>query len=156
VYRSAVGEINVVERMRDVDAILGGEGNGGVILPDLHYGRDALVGTALVLQHLAETETPLSALHDDLPHYAMVKDKRDLPEVDVDAVLREMAERYAEEDHSTIDGLKINFSDRWVHMRPSNTEPILRVYAEAPSEEEAQDLADRFKRELGDAIAAAA
>jgi phosphomannomutase len=127
VYRSAVGEINVVERMRDVDAILGGEGNGGVILPDLHYGRDALVGTALVLQHLAETETPLSALHDDLPHYAMVKDKRDLPEVDVDAVLREMAERYAEEDHSTIDGLKINFSDRWVHMRPSNTEPILRV-----------------------------
>jgi phosphomannomutase len=156
VYRSAVGEINVVERMRDVDAILGGEGNGGVILPDLHYGRDALVGTALVLQYLAETETPLSALHDDLPHYAMVKDKRDLPEVDVDAVLREMAERYAEEDHSTIDGLKINFSDRWVHMRPSNTEPILRVYAEAPSEEEAQDLADRFKRELGDAIAAAA
>jgi phosphomannomutase len=156
VYRSAVGEINVVERMRDVDAILGGEGNGGVILPDLHYGRDALVGTALVLQHLAETETPLSALHDDLPHYAMVKDKRDLPEVDVDAVLREMAERYAEEDHSTIDGLKINFSDRWVHMRPSNTEPILRVYAEAPSEEEAQDLADRFKRELGDVIAAAA
>jgi phosphomannomutase len=156
VYRSAVGEINVVERMRDVDAILGGEGNGGVILPDLHYGRDALVGTALVLQHLAETETPLSALHDDLPHYAMVKDKRDLPEVDVDAVLREMAERYAEEDYSTIDGLKINFSDRWVHMRPSNTEPILRVYAEAPSEEEAQDLADRFKRELGDAIAAAA
>jgi len=156
VYRSAVGEINVVERMRDVEAILGGEGNGGVILPDLHYGRDALVGTALVLQHLAETGASLSALHDDLPHYAMVKDKRDLPEVEVDAVLREMAERYAEEDLSTIDGLKINFSDRWVHMRPSNTEPILRVYAEAPSEEEAQNLADRFKRELGDAIATAA
>jgi len=156
VYRSAVGEINVVQRMREVDAILGGEGNGGVILPDLHYGRDALVGTALVLQHLAETGASLSALHDDLPHYAMVKDKRDLPEVEVDAVLREMAERYAEEDLSTIDGLKINFSDRWVHMRPSNTEPILRVYAEAPSGEEAQDLADRFKRELGDAIAAAA
>ncbi len=156
VYRSAVGEINVVERMRDVDALLGGEGNGGVILPDLHYGRDALVGTALVLQHLAETGAPLSALHDDLPHYAMVKDKRDLPEVEVAAVLREMAERYAEEDLSTIDGLKINFADRWVHMRPSNTEPILRVYAEAPSEEEAQDLVDRLKSELGEAIATAA
>jgi len=155
VHRSAVGEINVVERMRETGAILGGEGNGGVILPDLHYGRDALVGTAMILQHLAESGRPLSDIHDDLPHYAMVKDKRDLPDVEVEAVLHEMAGRYDGEDISTIDGLKINFSDRWVHMRPSNTEPILRVYTEAPSEPEARDLADRFRRELGDAITAA-
>ncbi len=154
VYRSAVGEINVVQKMKAVDAILGGEGNGGVILPDLHYGRDALVGTAMVLQHLANTGQTLAEVHDDLPRYAMVKDKRDLPDVAVSAVLQEMARRYDGHDRSTIDGLKINFSDRWVHMRPSNTEPILRVYAEAPDEDAARDLAGRFKRELGAAIEA--
>jgi phosphomannomutase len=154
VHRSAVGEINVVQRMQETGAILGGEGNGGVILPDLHYGRDALVGTAMVLQHLAETGQSLSEVHDDLPSYAMVKDKRDLPEVDVDDLLAEMARRYADEETSTIDGLKIDFPDRWVHMRPSNTEPILRVYAEAPTETDAQALADRFKSELGEAIEA--
>jgi len=148
VYRSAVGEINVVQRMHETDAVLGGEGNGGVIVPDLHYGRDALAGTALILQHLAETARPLSALHDALPHYAMVKDQLPLPNLAPDRLLKEMAQRQDEGERSTIDGLKIDFDDRWVHMRPSNTEPILRVYAEAPTETEAQALADRFKDRL--------
>ena len=148
VHRSAVGEINVVQRMHDTDAILGGEGNGGVIVPDLHYGRDALAGTAFVLQHLAETEQALHTLHDDLPHYAMVKDKLPLPDVTPTRLLSALAEEYADADTSTIDGLKIDFEDQWVHMRPSNTEPILRVYAEAPTEADAQSLADRFKNEL--------
>ena len=154
VYRSAVGEINVVQRMYEVDAVLGGEGNGGVIVPDLHYGRDALAGTAFVLQHLAETGQSLSALHDALPHYAMVKDKLPLPDLPPERLLTELGHEYEEADTSTIDGLKINFPDRWVHMRPSNTEPILRVYAEAPTEDEAQALADRFKTELRDLIEA--
>ena len=148
VHRSAVGEINVVQRMHETDAILGGEGNGGVIVPDLHHGRDALAGTAFILQHLAETGAPLSALHDALPHYAMVKDQLPLPEIEADRLLGEMADRTEEGELSTIDGLKIDFEDRWVHMRPSNTEPILRVYAEAPTESEAQALADRFKDRL--------
>ena len=148
VYRSAVGEINVVQRMHETDAVLGGEGNGGVIVPDLHYGRDALAGTAFVLQHLAETGQPLSSLHDALPHYAMVKDKLPLPDVAPARLLSALAEDYADADTSTIDGLKIDLPDRWVHMRPSNTEPILRVYAEAPTADDAQALADRFKNEL--------
>jgi phosphomannomutase len=152
VHRSAVGEINVVQRMHETDAILGGEGNGGVIVPDLHYGRDALAGTAFVLQHLVETGGPLSALHDALPHYAMVKDKLPLPALAPERVLDVLARQYEDVDTSTIDGLKINFEDRWVHMRPSNTEPILRVYAEAPTDEAARGLADRFKEELRTAI----
>ena len=148
VHRSAVGEINVVQRMKAVDAILGGEGNGGVILPDLHYGRDALVGTALLLQHLAETGKSLSTLHDDLPHYAMAKDKLPLPALAPDRLLSALADEYTDAKTSTLDGLKIDFPDSWVHMRPSNTEPILRVYTEAPTEDAAQALADRFKNEL--------
>lgn len=148
VHRSAVGEINVVQRMHETGAILGGEGNGGVIVPDLHHGRDALAGTALVLQHLADTGRSLSALHDELPHYAMVKDKLPLPDLPPQRLLNTLAERYADEDISTIDGLKIDFPDRWVHMRPSNTEPILRVYAEAETEGAARSLTDRFKEEL--------
>ena len=150
VYRSAVGEINVVERMKDVDAVLGGEGNGGVILPDLHYGRDALVGTALLLQHLAETGRSLGALHDDLPHYAMAKENLPLPEVAPDRLLTALADRYPEGDCSTLDGLKIDLASSWVHMRPSNTEPILRVYTEAETEEKAKDLAERFCEELNE------
>jgi len=148
VYRSAVGEINVVQRMQEVDALLGGEGNGGVIVPDLHYGRDALAGTALLLQHLAETGQSLSTLHDDLPRYAMVKDKLPLPDIASERLLDALADRHTGKDLSTIDGLKINLSDRWVHVRPSNTEPILRVYAEAPSEAAAQSLADDAKDDL--------
>jgi phosphomannomutase len=148
VHRSAVGEINVVQRMHETGAILGGEGNGGVIVPDLHYGRDALAGTAFVLQHLADSGRSLSDVHDALPHYAMVKDKLPLPDVPPERLLRTLADRYDDADKSTIDGLKIDFPDRWVHMRPSNTEPILRVYAEAETEEAARDLTDRFKEEL--------
>jgi phosphomannomutase len=148
VHRSAVGEINVVQRMHDTDAVLGGEGNGGVIVPDLHYGRDALVGTAFILQHLANSGKALSDVHDVLPHYAMVKDKLPLPDVAPSHLLKSLAERYEDEDISTIDGLKIDFPSKWVHMRPSNTEPILRVYAEAETENEAQALVDRFKEEL--------
>ena len=152
VYRSAVGEINVVERMKEVDAVLGGEGNGGVILPDLHYGRDALVGTALILQHLADSGRSLGDHHDALPHYAMAKENLPLPDVAPDRLLDALADRYEGEDRSTLDGLKINFDDSWVHMRPSNTEPILRVYTEAPTDEDAQSLAARFKGELQDMI----
>ncbi len=148
VYRSAVGEINVVERMKDVDAVLGGEGNGGVILPDLHYGRDALAGTALILQHLANSGHSLGGLHDDLPHYAMAKENLPLPDVAPDRLLSALAEQYEGEDLSTIDGLKIDFEASWVHMRPSNTEPILRVYTEADTDENAQALAARFRSEL--------
>jgi phosphomannomutase len=156
VHRSAVGEINVVQRMHETDAVLGGEGNGGVIVPDLHYGRDALAGTAFVLQHLADSGQSLSEIHDALPHYAMVKDKLPLPDLPPERLLRALAERYEDEDISTIDGLKIDFPDQWVHMRPSNTEPILRVYAEAGTPDDAQALADRFKEELQTLIADAA
>ena len=152
VYRSAVGEINVVERMKAVNAVLGGEGNGGVILPDLHYGRDALAGTALILQHLADTGHSLGTLHDDLPHYAMAKENLPLPDVAPDRLLTALAEQYDGEDQSTIDGLKIDFERSWVHMRPSNTEPILRVYTEAETDDDAQALAVRFRGELQDLI----
>ncbi|WP_022836147.1 phosphoglucosamine mutase [Salisaeta longa] len=153
VHRSAVGEINVVQTMKAVDAVLGGEGNGGVILPELHYGRDALVGVAMVLQHLTNQQTTLAAVHDALPQYAMAKDKLPLDGLPVQALLRAMEERYdGEAELSTVDGLKISFDDRWVHMRPSNTEPILRVYAEAPTADEAQALATRFKEELRAAV----
>ena len=148
VHRSAVGEVNVVQRMHETGAVLGGEGNGGVIVPELHYGRDALAGTAFILQHLAETGQSLSDVHDALPHYAMVKDKLPLPDVAPDRLLSKLAERYENENCSTIDGLKIDFPDKWVHVRSSNTEPILRVYAEAKTEDAAQGLADRFKEEL--------
>lgn len=150
VYRSAVGEINVVKKMQAVDAVLGGEGNGGVILPDLHYGRDALVGTAMILQHLAEENLTLSEWRSEMPRYAIVKDKLPLGDLDVQALLRKVAARYEGERLSTVDGLKIDLSEGWVHMRPSNTEPILRVYAEAETAEQAQALADRLTRELSE------
>jgi len=148
VHRSAVGEINVVEKMREVGAMLGGEGNGGVILPDLHYGRDALVGTAMILQHLADAELSLSGLRTRLPEYHMVKLKTDLAGLDPDVLLEQMGREYAGERVSTIDGVKIDFDDGWVHMRKSNTEPIMRVYAESKTEAGAHDLGDRFRREL--------
>ena len=152
VHRSAVGEINVVQRMKEVDAVLGGEGNGGVILPALHYGRDALAGTALILQHVADSGRTLGALHDDLPHYAMAKENLPLPDVSADRLLTALSDRYDGEDQSTLDGLKIDFDDSWVHMRPSNTEPILRVYTEAPTQEAAQALAERFQGELREMV----
>ena len=148
VYRSAVGEINVVKKMQEVEAVLGGEGNGGIILPDLHYGRDALVGAAMILQHLAEQNLSLSELRAALPAYAISKNKMPLDGLDAEALLHRLAERYREADISTVDGVKIDLEEGWVHLRTSNTEPILRVYAEAPSVETADTLAHRFMEEL--------
>ena len=150
VYRSAVGEINVVDKMKEVEAVLGGEGNGGVILPELHYGRDALVGTAMILQHLAAEEISLSAWRDQMPVYHMSKGKIPLDGLNPDEILVQLAHKFKNERHSTIDGLKIDFDDGWVHLRKSNTEPILRVYSEAQSPEEATTLADRFRAEISE------
>jgi phosphomannomutase len=146
VYRSAVGEINVVKKMQAVDATLGGEGNGGVILPDLHYGRDALAGIAIVLQHLANTGMRLSELRATLPNYTIAKHKISVRGLDPDRLLDDIASRYPDAD--TIDGVKISFERSWVHLRKSNTEPILRIYTEAESAEEADALAKRFEEEL--------
>lgn len=148
VYRSPVGEINVVKKMQEVGAVLGGEGNGGVILPELHYGRDALVGVAMVLQHLANENMSLSQLRATLPSYAIAKEKITLTDQNPDALLAVLAERYASERINTEDGLKIDFEEGWVHLRKSNTEPIIRIYAEGRDADGARRLAGRFMNEL--------
>lgn len=145
-YASAVGEVNVVEKMKEMGAVIGGEGNGGVIVPGLHYGRDALAGLAIFLTHLARFGKPASALRSSYPDYYMVKDKAALkPEIDVARLLEQLEERFKNEDYSTIDGLKIDFEHGWVHLRKSNTEPIIRIYSESNSPEAAQQLAERMK-----------
>ena len=142
---SAVGEVNVVNEMKRTNAVLGGEGNGGIILPALHYGRDALVGIALALTHLAKSGKTMSELRAGYPEYYMAKQKIELvPGLDVDGILASIAERYSNEELSTIDGVKITWSDRWVHLRKSNTEPIVRIYTEAPSIDEATRLGQNF------------
>jgi phosphomannomutase len=146
---SAVGEVNVVAAMKTNNAVIGGEGNGGIILPESHYGRDALVGIALFLSLLAEKRLSVSALKKTYPLYFMSKKKIDLSQgYDVEGLLGNMEKKYQNEITTTIDGLKIDFSDSWVHLRKSNTEPIVRVYSEAPSQEEADALANRFIFEL--------
>ncbi|MGB1267201.1 MAG: phosphoglucosamine mutase [Schleiferiaceae bacterium] len=148
---SAVGEVNVVNEMKATSSILGGEGNGGIILPELHYGRDALVGIALALTHLSKSGKTLSELKASYPQYFMGKQKIELtPGLDVDAILGAIAAKYTHEELSTIDGVKITWSDRWVHMRKSNTEPIIRIYTEAPSTHEAIELGGRFILELSE------
>ena len=148
-FASAVGEVNVVAKMKEVGAVIGGEGNGGVIYPELHYGRDALVGTALFLTHLAHKGVTMTELRKTYPAYFASKNKIELtPAVDVDKVLREMKSRYAAEKVNDIDGVKIDFADSWVHLRKSNTEPIIRIYTEAGSMEEADALAQRFIGEI--------
>ncbi len=148
-YAAAVGEVNVVNRMKAVKAVIGGEGNGGIIVPDLHYGRDALIGVALFLSHLAQSGMSMSALKATYPEYYMVKDKIALtPEIDLTKVLGQLEERFKEEDYNTIDGLKVDFEDGWVHLRKSNTEPIIRVYAEGRSQEHAQQLVENMKAEV--------
>jgi phosphomannomutase len=125
--------------------VLGGEGNGGIILPELHYGRDALVGIALALTHLAKSDKTMSELRAGYPQYFMAKQKIELtPDLDVDGILATIAGRYKNEEVSTIDGVKITWSDRWVHLRKSNTEPIVRIYTEAPSTDEATSLGEEF------------
>lgn len=146
---SAVGEVNVVQLMKDTNAIIGGEGNGGVIYPESHYGRDALVGIALFLSLLAEKQTKVSELRASYPSYFMSKKKIQLTQgLDVDGLLKKIEERYTSENLTTIDGVKIDFSDNWVHLRKSNTEPIIRIYTEAKTQQIADGLADKFIDEL--------
>lgn len=148
-YASAVGEVNVTTKMREVGAVIGGEGNGGVIYPELHYGRDALVGTALFLTWLTERGLTMTQLRATYPSYFASKNKIQLtPAIDVDKVLREVKERYYNENVNDIDGVKIDFPENWVHLRKSNTEPIIRVYTEAKSMDEADALAKRFIAEI--------
>lgn len=146
---SAVGEVNVVNLMKKNNAIIGGEGNGGIIYPASHYGRDSLVGVALFLTHLAEQQVSCKELRESYPSYYMGKKKIELTEgLNVDEILSKMAEKYQNEDVITIDGVKINFDTEWVHLRKSNTEPIIRIYTESTSQEKANNLADRFIKEI--------
>jgi phosphomannomutase len=144
-HAAAVGEVNVVNKMKEVKAVIGGEGNGGVIYPDLHYGRDALVGIALFLTHLAKYGKSVSHLRSTYPGYFISKNKITLtPEMDIDALLLKVEDRYKKQPHSTIDGLKIEFDKEWVHLRRSNTEPIIRIYSEGNSETVANNLANKI------------
>ena len=146
---SAVGEVNVVVKMKETNAVIGGEGNGGIIYPELHYGRDSLVGIALFLSYLADLRISVSALRKTYTSYFMSKKKIQLtPELDVDGILKSMEQKYASEEINTIDGVKIDFDDHWVHLRKSNTEPIIRIYTEAKSQEEADHLADKIIGEI--------
>ena len=152
-FAAAVGEVNVVTTMKEVDAVIGGEGNGGVIYPASHYGRDALVGIALFLTHLAKLGVKVSDYRAELPQYFMSKNKITLtPELDIDHLLAKMQEKYAHENHSVIDGLKIDFENEWVHLRKSNTEPIIRIYSEAPSIEAAEAVAQKIIKEIEEII----
>jgi len=151
---SAVGEVNVVQLMKDSEAIIGGEGNGGIIYPEAHYGRDSLVGTALFLTYLAEKKETVSAIRASYPSYYMSKNKIQLtPDLDVDGVLKAVEKRHASEEISTVDGVKIDFPENWVHLRKSNTEPIIRIYTEAKSQQEADELAQKMISEIEQIIA---
>lgn len=152
---AAVGEVNVVEKMKATNAVIGGEGNGGVIYPELHYGRDALVGIALFLTHLANKGGTISALRDSYPKYTISKNKIQLtPAIDVDQVLAQMAERYKNEEVDTTDGVKIYIEKEWVHLRKSNTEPIIRVYSESVDKDAADALAKRIMTEIESLVGA--
>ncbi len=142
---AAVGEVNVTTKMKEVGAVIGGEGNGGVIYPESHYGRDALVGIALFLSSLAQKKMTVSQLRATFPDYYMAKNRIDLqPGTDIDAILAKVKEMYKDEQINDIDGVKIDFPDKWVHLRKSNTEPIIRVYSEASSVEEADELGKKI------------
>lgn len=142
-FASAVGEVNVVELMKEKKAVIGGEGNGGIIYPELHYGRDSLVGIALFLTHLAKENKTVSQLRASYPSYFMGKKKIELtPEIDVDNLLAKVEKEYQNQNITTIDGVKIDFEKSWVHLRKSNTEPIIRIYTEAKTQQDADELAD--------------
>jgi phosphomannomutase len=144
-----VGEVNVVAKMKETNAVIGGEGNGGVIYPASHFGRDSLVGAALFLTHLAKSGLKCSALRKTYPDYFMSKNKIELtPEIDVDAILVKIKEKYSDQRVTDIDGVKIDFSDSWVHLRKSNTEAIIRIYSEAKSEKQAGNLAQKMIEEI--------
>ena len=150
---AAVGEVNVVEKMKATGAVIGGEGNGGVILPELHYGRDALVGIALFLTQLAKFGKSVSLLRSKYPNYHISKNKIELsPEMDVDLVLQEITEKYQRQPINTVDGVKIEFDKEWVHLRKSNTEPIIRIYAESESQATAEHLAHKIMMDIKEII----
>ena len=150
---SAVGEVNVVQLMKDSNAVIGGEGNGGIIYPESHYGRDSLVGVALFLTHLAEKNISVSELRKEYPVYFMSKNKIELTaEINVDEILQKVKENHASEEISTIDGVKIDFPENWVHLRKSNTEPIIRIYTEAKSQQEADELAEKMIKEIKEIV----
>ncbi|HLN53063.1 MAG TPA: phosphoglucosamine mutase [Lentimicrobium sp.] len=150
---SAVGEVNVVKKMKEINAVIGGEGNGGVILPELHYGRDALVGIALFLSYLAKSGKRCSSLRAGYPNYFISKNKIQLmPEMDVDAILDSIAEKYKRQQVSRVDGVKIDFQNEWVHLRKSNTEPIIRIYSESDSESKAESIARKIIDDIRDVI----
>jgi phosphomannomutase len=152
-FASAVGEVNVVEMMKAQKAIIGGEGNGGIIYPELHYGRDALVGIALFLTHLAKSKMSCSALRASYPNYFISKNKIELtPQINVDEILSKMEEKYKQENINNIDGVKIDFPTEWVHLRKSNTEPIIRIYAESTSNENADALANKIIADIKEMI----
>ena len=152
-YASAVGEVNVVAEMKRVNAVIGGEGNGGIIYPASHYGRDALVGIALFLTQLAHSDMKVSQLRATYPSYYMSKQKIDLtPDINIDELLLTIKDKYKNEDIIAIDGVKIEFKDRWVHLRKSNTEPIIRIYTEAPTADEAEALGNQIINEIKDII----
>lgn len=154
-HTSAVGEVNVVTKMKEVNAVIGGEGNGGIIYPELHHGRDALVGIALFLTHLAKKDMPVSRLRGQYPKYQISKNKISLtPEIDTSAILSDIQEKYKAHDVITIDGVKIEFEDAWVHLRKSNTEPIIRIYAEAESMSTADNLANKIIDDIRNIVTA--
>jgi phosphomannomutase len=148
VYRSPVGEANVVKKMKEVNAIIGGEGSGGVIYPALHYGRDALVGIAITLQHLLEFGKPISEMKEALPKYFIAKRKIELMNADPDKIVSTLTEKYKGENINTEDGLRIDFEDHWVHFRKSNTEPIIRCVTEAKTQEDAEKYTDKYFDEI--------
>ncbi len=153
---AAVGEVNVVNLMKETKAVIGGEGNGGVIFPELHYGRDALMGIALFLSHLATSKKKVSELRKTYPEYFISKNKIELtPGIQVDGVLKKIKEKYLHEKINTIDGVKIDFEKEreWIHLRKSNTEPIIRIYAESQNKKKADELADRIIRDIESVVA---
>lgn len=148
-FASAVGEVHVVNKMKAVNAVIGGEGNGGIIVPELHYGRDALIGIALFLSHLAQSGKRMSMLRNGYPAYHMAKTKIERsPDIDLDKIFTSLREKYHREEINTEDGLKIDFADGWVHLRPSNTEPIIRIYSESHSEVIAENLAKKIMTDI--------
>ena len=152
-FASAVGEVNVVEMMKKENAVIGGEGNGGVIYPDLHYGRDSLVGIALFLTSLAKSGRKCSALRDKFPDYYISKNKIEFsPELNIDKILIAITEKYKARPITTIDGIKIHFENEWVHLRRSNTEPVVRIYAESDMIEKAENLAKKIISDFKDIV----
>lgn len=150
---SAVGEVNVVEKMKEINAVIGGEGNGGIILPELHYGRDSLVGIALFLTYMAKSKKSCSEIRSTYPEYYISKNKIELsPEMDIPSILKGIAEKYSQHQVNNIDGVKIDFPDNWVHLRASNTEPIIRIYAEAFTMGVADNLAKKIMGDIAELV----